>query len=356
MLQMNNSKNTRLYKSMMISKTKILWCLALFLIISIALNILMIDRYNLAEKVVNKIARALDTTPTVQPYSYKDLPNDPIVYHLTHDRAHKIDGISETAKINIPNHLIIESGTYTFIDKNYSLDKEGLYRFVLINGVNEQRIVYKNNIDSLLSAISWIVSHGNSDAQKTNIELSKKALKEKLFITCGTVSIWANSLLDSLNIKSRIVMGMTVDKWNTYDNGHTLIEVWRTDYNKWVLYDLDNNSYFIPTTGSVPLSLIEFSIAVMEGDYRIINLSLDTKLDVSNFTNSNEYNYNFFSEANNINIRDWYRRVMQVPLIYNAEEQKYLFMSAKYKDKIEMYSKQNKYVTKEVFIKKFYPM
>ncbi len=90
------------------------------------------------------------------------------------------------------------------------------------------------------------------------------------------------SLLSNLNIKPRLVASLTMNDWNTYDNEHTLIEIWRDKYNKWVVYDIDNNSYF--TSSGRVLNLLEFSQAVITNNYKIIHLSLDTNLDISNFT------------------------------------------------------------------------
>ncbi len=49
---------------------------------------------------------------------------------------------------------LISTGTYDFSGNSYLLENEGLYRFLLPGKVNAQRIVYKNDLDSLLSSIS----------------------------------------------------------------------------------------------------------------------------------------------------------------------------------------------------------
>ena len=46
------------------------------------------------------------------------------------------------------------------------------------------------------------------------------------------------------NIRARFVLTLTLDPWNSYDNGHSMIEVYREDLKKWVLYDVDENAYF----------------------------------------------------------------------------------------------------------------
>ena len=92
----------------------------------------------------------------------------------------------------------------------------------------------------------------------------------------------------------------------------------------------------------------------MEYSFRIIHLSSDTRLDVSNFNTADGYSYTFFSEAVNGNIRNWYRRVMQVPLIFDHSDGKYLFMDVKDRNRIESYSSVYKYIDKTDFMSRFY--
>ena len=325
-----------------------------FFTISIAMNIIISAKFDLFHIFSYRICRLFNasTKSLSKPYSEKD--NKPIVYHLKNSLVQKIDQYSRGDSQEIPNHLIIQPGIYNFLGKNYFLKNEGLYRFLLPAKINAQRIVYQNDIDALLSAMSWIATHGNSDDKKSKLELSDKALYSKLFITCGSISSWANHLLTTLSVKSRLVAGMTVDEWNTYNNGHRLIEVWRDKWNKWVLYDLDNNSYFVDNVAGVPLSLIEFSQAVSNKNYEIIDLSSATRLDVSGFSSSDGYKFSFWSEAVNANISDWYARVMQVPLIYDELEKKYFFSNEKHKTRIESYESSYKFIEKTVFINRFY--
>jgi hypothetical protein len=245
--------------------------------------------------------------PPTRPYSESD--NFPIVYHALNTKIKTI--IPSELNLNskkIPDKLIIPSGKYTYAGNTYNLLDEGLYRFMLPLEKNEQRIVFDGkNINSLMSAVAWIYSHGNSDNLKNIEELNSKSLNSKIFGTCGTISAWIQVILDSNNIKSRIVQTLTLDDWNTYDNGHTMIEVYNDDLQKWILYDLDSNSYFSKNT--IPLSLIEFIDAVKHDNYQIHILANDTTLDVSNFLAKNNYEYAFYAEsvfANENTLKIWY--------------------------------------------------
>jgi len=278
-----------------------------------------------------------------------------IVIHLNGTVTKGLTHASNISDKKIPNELIVQPNLYDFSGKSYSLKKEGLYRFIIPGKINLQRIVYKNEIDLFLSSICWIVTHGNSDNKKTNFQLTKKALTSKIFITCGKISLWAHYLLKNLNIKSRVVAGMATEEWNSYDNGHTFIEVWRPRLHKWVLYDLANNFYFTSSKNDLPLSLIEFSQLINNNiDYRLIALSSAIRLDISNFLSSDGYNYGFLTEAVQNNIRVWYQRVMQVPLIFNYENNKYEFMNKVNKNKLEFYSQNYRYIPENEFMNKFY--
>ncbi len=277
-----------------------------------------------------------------------------IVYFLKGNNVETLAEDSAKITANIPDRLIVPKGHYQFSDHGprYSLNREGLYRFVIPNQKNIQIIVFEKDIDALLSSISWIVTHGVSDDNKNIDELTDKAMTSKLFITCGNISQWAQALLASQGIQSRIVGGITLDEWNDYDNGHRMLEIHREDLGKWVLYDLDNNAYFIDPTNKKPLNLIEFSSRIGERDYIIVTLSADTRVDISAFQSANGYDYGFFAEAVNAKIETWYARVMQVPLINDGNF--YYFFDLEHKEKLERYASYYKYIDKAEFMKKYY--
>ena len=133
-----------------------------------------------------------------------------------------------------------------------------------------------------------------------------------------------------------------------------MIDIYRDDFNKWVLYDLDNNAYF--SVNQIPLSLLEFHESVNKGNYDIHFLTNDTKNDISNFKGNDGYDYAFFAESINSNeetLRDWYHRVIQVVIISDTEND-YHFYDQNHREQIENYSNQYKFLEYEEFIQKFY--
>jgi len=280
--------------------------------------------------------------------------NTSFVYYAFLEDIKEIPASKKEKSQILPNSLIIEKGNYQFGNENYELVDEGLYRFIFPTKINQQRIVFKDNIDALLSSICWIFTHGNSDDKKSHIEIQQKALQSKIFATCGPFVSWANDFLQKLNLNTRIVSTLTVDLWNSYDNGHILIEIFRKNLNKWVVYDLDNSCYFM--NNGTPLSVLEFVDRIKSNDYEIKKLSNKISTDISNFKDEeNEYDYAFAIEgrlANEVQLRKWYKHVIQVPLILDKKFS--YFYDSQNKDRIEKYSIYNKYMNKNDFLKKFY--
>ena len=280
--------------------------------------------------------------------------NQPFVYYAYLTNIEPISDISGEKGLEIPNSLIIKPGKFNFYGKTFDLKKEGLYRFIFPFKENLQRIVYEKNIEALLSSIAWIYSHGNSDDVKKFSEIASKALHSKIFATCGPISEWTHQLLLENGIKSRIISSITLDFWKSYENSHIMIEVFRPDFNKWVAYDLDYNSYFVKN--NIPLSFIEFSELVQEDDYEIKYLAKNVGVDISNFRDiKNNFDYAFIMEARLVDEnarRKWYKRVIQVPLISDGKYN-YFFNNKNIKH-VESYSIYYKYLEEENFRKKFY--
>lgn len=272
----------------------------------------------------------------------------PIAFYFNMSDISNLTSVSEEG-VSLPDNLIIPPGVYKVYGNNYNLTKEGLYRFLDPTKSNQQRIVYKEDVDSLLSAVSWIASHGLADKNKTKEELMKKALTDKLNINCGVISLF---ILKNFNIKSRIVTTLTLeDPWNSYDTGHTLVEVYKKD--GWQVYDLDNNVVF--KKGNHYLNFLEFFESIKNNnDYTIEKIADDAEYSVGGSVKE-DYDYSFYFEAilsNEVTLRDWYKKVIQVPLI--GEDSTYYFFDEKNRPRIESYAPNYKFLPEVEFIKRFY--
>ena len=124
------------------------------------------------------------------------------------------------------------------------MTREGYYYLVDFNSnINKNLIIYKHNIFSLLLSLSWLHVHGTKDRLLSHEERIKKIANNKLSLTCGDISLFIQRLLQQKGIERRIASFLTMEQWNTYDNVHTLLEV-KVD-EKWTLFDIDNNRYFM---------------------------------------------------------------------------------------------------------------
>lgn len=280
--------------------------------------------------------------------------NKPIVYHAFLEKIQMVDVVSNEDGNELPDELVIPKDKYIFSGNTYNLDKEGVYRFVNPGKYNIQRIVFEKDLNALLSSIAWIYSHGNNDDEKEYSEILQKAKSEKIFATCGTISNWSVQFLKEFGVKARIVAVLTLDDWNSYDNGHILVEVYREELKKWILYDVDNDAFF--SSNGIPLSLLEFVKKVREDDYDIEFIARKNDIDISNFVDrENSYDYGFLIEARFLNEqtrRKWYKRVFQVPMI--VDEGKSYFFDNTNKDKILSYSSFYEFLDKKEFLDRFY--
>ena len=322
---------------------------AILLVISLAVNLVFVIRYAFGTwpwvPIINYLAR------TDRPYSDKD--DTPFAYRMYGTTLETVLPSASGGGKDLPDALVIPPGCYRVWGRQYDLTQEGLYRFVAPGKRNRQRIVYNEDPDVLLSGIAWIASHGTADDALTNKEKIAKAMRGKLSLTCGEISVLAQALLENAGVKSRLVMTLTLDEWNTYDNAHTFIEVFRDEWGKHVAYDLDNNGYFIHAKKKVPLSVMEFIRCLPGKEYVTHRIAADTPLDVSGFRSSDGFDWTFLAERIQANLHDWYARVAQVALVKDGA--RFCFCDEANKERILSYNFRFRYMDRESFYKKFYP-
>ena len=247
------------------------------------------------------------------------------------------------------DNLIIKKGNYQFNGQCYNFTEEGLYIVVnLEDNRKQQYIVYDSNLFVLMSSISWLIAHGNIDNESSFIELTMKAKADKLILTCYFACNFAKSILDSLQFSSRILAGISLDEWNGFDDGHNMIEVYSKKYKKWIVFDIDMNSYFV--INDVPLSFIELTRNLYNDSLLIKSLSNDVKLDSS--YRINNIDFSFYLEYTFNNQLDWYRRVLKVPLIKSGD--KFYFYDSADSSMVKQYSKSFCYIDSSKFLQKFY--
>lgn len=271
----------------------------------------------------------------------------PVAFYFQGENVEEVTSSQDEGN-PLPEELMIKPGLYQIYGQNYDLSKQGLYRFLNPTKENEQRIVYQDDLPALMSAIAWITSHGLADKNKTSQELLEKAKTDKLSINCGAVALF---VLENLKVKARIVTTLTLAEWNSYDTGHTMVEVF--DKGRWQVYDLDNNVRFLKE--GQPLNFLEFVSVVQTDDYQIEKIADDADYSVEGSEKAG-YDYSFYFEAifsSEATLRKWYQRVIQVPLI--GEYPTYYFFDEVNRLRIESYASNYKFMPRDEFMEKFYP-
>jgi hypothetical protein len=216
--------------------------------------------------------------------------------------------------IALPDSLVIPPGMYSFFSSTFNLSKEGLYRFAY-GGSIAQRIVYKSNLDLLMSSIAWIACFADSggDNNLSNEQLTQKAKTDKLSLVCSEVSRWGTYLCSINNLDARMVYGINIDQNN--HSGHVMLEAYNHNYQKWVLYDLRNAA--IPLYNQTPLSELEFVNIVKKNENYNLQIIANGVYDNSS-TAGNQVPIIDEQLRSDSVLKVYYREIMQVALIREA--------------------------------------
>lgn len=122
--------------------------------------------------------------------------------------------------------------------------------------------------------------------------------------------------------------------------------------NRWIVVDIDSGKLFMKDKSY--LNFIQLVDAVPSDDYEIISLNQGPNLDLSGFIEDG-FNYSMISEtlyADESQLRKWYKRVLQVPLIETNNG--YAFFSPESSRKrIEQYNGMF-YMDRDEWMKTFY--
>lgn len=157
-------------------------------------------------------------------------------------------------------------------------------------------------------------------------------------------------------------MGLTLENWNSFDNGHTLLEV--DVEGKWCLFDPTFCSWI--SVGGKLVSLVEATSSLRSGS---ADLQLEPLMDSSDsrlssyaprklrgeprFESSLFFESNYFFPGNDR--VSWYQRVLQVPGIQHEGSWSLGFETEKEAQKIRTYSSTYNPIPMRDFLESFYP-
>jgi hypothetical protein len=134
-----------------------------------------------------------------------------------------------------------------FQGKAYSVEREGLYRFMLLPESLRNLVSLRSqrSLIPLLMALSAFQVHGNRQDRENNETLKKSLLEEPwVCITCGTIARLASGILSAEGYKTRMVGSSTLEEPNFYNDGHAMFEVYWPKAGKWILVDADMGLLF----------------------------------------------------------------------------------------------------------------
>lgn len=242
------------------------------------------------------------------------MKNVSLVYHLRGVKiARVLPDDHGASSASLPPALIIPPGIYNYRGQNYHLAQEGLYRFMCPPEDNQQRIVYRNDMLAMMSAVGWLHCHGSRDDHKSFDEVIALALTNKLVLTCGPYAKIVTMLFARLAvpIPIRTVGVRTLEERNGYSDGHILSEV-RLD-GRWIVFDVDQHLLY--SFGGKRLSLLDLNPHVQARDYVREPLANGVSFAITDFKEGG-YDYGLWYETA-IARQDGeeFRRLMMIPII-----------------------------------------
>ncbi len=240
-----------------------------------------------------------------------------LVLYQSGDTWEEVAGESGTGK-ELAELGLIGKGVarVQFQGKTYSVEREGLYRFMLLPDSLRNLISLRDgrSLIPLLMAISALQVHGNRQDPESRPALKNRLLIEPwVCITCGNIARLASEILSGEGYQTRMVGCSTLEEPNGYNDGHAMFEVYWPQAGKWILVDADMGLLF--KAGEQFLGAEEVAKAVKE-DQRPEFFVLAQKAAVLDpfFLRPDGYNYALefrWQWGTPEGKWQWYRRVMQ---------------------------------------------
>ena len=254
---------------------------------------------------------------------------------------------SSVGAAEIPNNLVIPPAVYEYQGGNLDLSKEGMHRLLNYPTHVTQRITFKDDVKSLLAALSLLTSHGCTHDWLDLTDAKIMALTSKLSMTCGSAAQFAQAVLAEQGVKSRLCGGVAIGDYNDYNNGHAMLEVMVG--GRYQVFDMSTKRLFKDSILSVCCQIVTECIPPHEV-FHTQNLVASTPIMC------NGIDLHLLCEEmlkDDASVLKWYRRVLQVPFIQEGDE---FFYTCRDSDR-EVVGKQFyfwQYLKEQEFVEKFY--
>lgn len=214
----------------------------------------------------------------------------------------------------IGSSLVMAPGVYSYNSTAYDCTAEGLYRWLVFNADTTNRIVYGSDLYALMSALSWLCTHGRTDEALTVAQMETRAKTSKLRLRCGPTVDFCRHILTGRGLTSRIVRHLTmtppVAPWAGVDEGHITLEV--STPAGWLNFDPNNGAYYRDGAG-VHLKARDVVAAVASNTFQIVPLDADGGYETMPFEvgkfDVTGWKEIVFSKPDGL--RTWLRRIFQ---------------------------------------------
>lgn len=265
---------------------------------------------------------------------------------------YKIDN-NKLTKIHLEKKIIsslISNNQLVYNNKNEFDLEQGLYRiFSSSKKINFQFLVKGNFFLEDMKNCMYFFARGNYDnplLHETKLEILKK---RKLIMTCSSVSRFMKLFIESYysSIKVRIIYFLTEKKYNGYNDGHTILEIYCNKREKWIVVDFTRSCFYLKN--NIYLSAYEL--------LNVNNITTDiyNKFPIDLRFQEKNLNYIFFEEYSysEEGTNEYIKRIFNI-LIIPSYNKVYTISSIKNLKKVKKIYPNIILLDKKEFLDKFY--
>lgn len=240
------------------------------------------------------------------------LPSHIDAFHATSEHVERIAPESSRPEeyCELPDNLCVSPGTYVLAGQVWNMTAPGVYRFSA-EGMNLRQVLVPTKDPRVNCELTqWLHGYGSTDHRHNTDKCIELAKTRRIWLTCTGAAHLAVAILRMCGHSARVVMGLTMDEWNTYNNGHTLIEV-KTD-DGWIRFDPTIGGW--PQINGLPVSLLQLT-REQEKSFRLSFVHTCLARSFGKVQYRSEPGEFWLEQAllNDDLYIDWYQRVMQLP-------------------------------------------
>ena len=265
---------------------------------------------------------------------------------------------SKELKVNsLQNQIVQMPNSYKIYGYDYDCTKPGIYRFWQFEKHQIQFVVFgKSHMENALF-ISLMAIRGNSDDMLSLKKKSHLMTQKFLCLTCGPLAQLIVHLMQQNGAEIRIVHVFTDQKWNSYNDSHTLVEIWAPEHKKYIAVDVDKKSIY--ESKGTPLNLLELSELVNLGqDFTMRNYAKHDLIDWSGFKSAKvRQNFSFFEMliySSPDQKKQLISRLSRMPMISWGGENYFCVFSDEQRNFLNKKFQNHVILTKSQFQNKFY--